>query len=126
MDLLLNHNLVFRMNALKDRFHGRLGGSVVSKDSKGLFRPEHLPRRDFATKAAGAAKVLCFGEVRFTSPQVLLSALAVVDIRRQVVDDQTKTFLTLLERRLVALALNHNRGEMRNLLDGFLIVLGWA
>jgi len=36
---------------------------------------------------------------------------------RNGVDDQTKAFLTLLERRLVALALNCNRRQMRNLLD---------
>jgi hypothetical protein len=45
---------------------------------------------------------------------------------RNAVDDQAKAFLTLLERRLVALALNRNRREMRNPLDDFLILLGWA
>jgi hypothetical protein len=34
---------------------------------------------------------------------------------RNGVDDQTKAGLTLLERRLVALALNRNRREMRRL-----------
>src|SRR5260370_137052 len=42
------------------------------------------------------------------------------------VDDQTKTFLTLLDRSLVGLALNRNRREMRNLLDDFFILLSWA
>src|SRR6266849_7686354 len=45
---------------------------------------------------------------------------------RNGVDDQTKARLTLLARRLVALALNRNRREMRNLLDDFLILLSWA
>src|SRR5260370_42435420 len=42
------------------------------------------------------------------------------------VDDQAKAFLTLLERRLVALALNRDRREMRNLLDDFFILLRWT
>src|SRR5258706_11645661 len=45
---------------------------------------------------------------------------------RNGVDDQTKAFLTLLERRLVALALNCNRREMRHLLDDLLIAFSWA
>src|SRR6266849_2640829 len=80
------------MNALKDRFHRRRGRSVVAKDSKGLFRPEHLSRRDVAPETAGATQVLRVGEVRFTSPQVLLSALALVDICHQAVPADNAAF----------------------------------
>jgi len=43
-------------------------------------------------------------------------ALKVHTKPRNGIDDLTKAFLTLLERRLVALALDRNRREMRNLL----------
>ncbi len=45
---------------------------------------------------------------------------------RNAIDDQAKAFFTLLERRLVALALNRNRREVRHLLDDFLFLLCWA
>src|SRR6266853_1507247 len=45
---------------------------------------------------------------------------------RNGVDDQTKAFLTLLERRLVTLAFNRNRRKMRHLLDDLLIAFSWA
>src|SRR3984893_7543157 len=45
---------------------------------------------------------------------------------RNSVDDHTKAFLTLLECCLIALALNRNRREMRNLLDDLFIVISWA
>src|SRR5258706_78433 len=45
---------------------------------------------------------------------------------RNSVDDQTKAFLTLLECRLVALPVNRNCREVRNLLDQFLIAFCWA
>src|SRR5580700_1766895 len=45
---------------------------------------------------------------------------------RNVIDDHTKAFLTLLECCLVAFALNRNRREMRHLRDDVLIVLIWT
>src|SRR5258708_3274030 len=45
---------------------------------------------------------------------------------RNRVDDPTKAGLTLLERDLVALALNRNRREMCHLLDNFWIRPSWA
>src|ERR1700730_2643341 len=45
---------------------------------------------------------------------------------RNGVDDQMKALLTLPDRCLVALPLNRNRREMRNLRDDLLILLSWS
>src|SRR6202007_1658030 len=45
---------------------------------------------------------------------------------RDGVDDHTKAFLALPELRLVTVALDGYSGEVRHLLDDFLIVLSWA
>src|SRR5260370_38970236 len=91
--MLVNPGLIFRMNTFKDRFHCRFGGSVVSKDSKGLFRPEHLARREFAAETAGPTQSLCFGQVGFTAAQLLFCFFAVVNGSKQHVPDGDTTFL---------------------------------
>src|SRR4029077_6436760 len=45
---------------------------------------------------------------------------------RNGIDDPAEAFLTFLERRLVALALNRNRCEMRHLFDDSCIAFIWA
>src|SRR5712664_2961187 len=79
--MLLNPGLIFRMNTLKDRFHCRCGGSVVSKDSKGLFRPVHLARREFAAKTACVTESLGFGQISLAPTQFLLRPFTLGDVR---------------------------------------------
>ena len=76
--VLLYMRPVLGMNPLKHCLHRRLGGSIVFKDPKGLFRPGHLRRRDSTAETPGAAQALCFGEVRFVSAKSLIGAAAPV------------------------------------------------
>src|SRR5258705_3253197 len=90
--MLLNPGLVFGMNTFNDRFHCRCGSSVVSKDSKGLFRPEHFSRRKFAAETACPAQSLCFGQEGSTASQFLFCFLAVVNVSQQHVPAGDTTF----------------------------------
>src|SRR5712664_4456795 len=84
------------MNTLKDSLYRRPGPPVVSKDSKGLFRPDHLSRKDFAAETAGATKMLRLGEIPFTASHVLFCFFVLVDIRHQVVPTDNATFGIML------------------------------
>src|ERR1700722_14704893 len=68
------------MNPLENTFDRRLGGSVVSINSEGFLRPEHLSCGESATEAAGQAQSLRFRQVRFTSSEGLLGCLAFGDV----------------------------------------------
>src|SRR5260370_28789332 len=72
--VLLNYRFVFRVVPLKNMFHSGLGGLVVSIDSKGFFRPEHLACGKSATEAAGLTQSLCFSQVGFTAFQISVEA----------------------------------------------------
>src|SRR5258706_16080396 len=74
------------MNTLKDRSHCRCGSSVVPKDSKGLFRPEHLARREFAAKTAGVTESLSFRQISLAPTQFLLRPFTLGDIHRSTDD----------------------------------------
>src|SRR5712671_1615637 len=51
--VFLNQSPVLGVNPWKNAFHRGFGRSVVSIDSKGFFRPEHLACGKSATEAAG-------------------------------------------------------------------------
>ncbi len=87
-----NQSPVFRVNPLENTFHRGLGGSVVSIDSEGLFRPEHLTSGELAAEAAGQTQSLCFGQVGFAAAQLLFCFFAVVDIRHQVIPADNAAF----------------------------------
>src|SRR6266404_857272 len=92
IDAFLKQSPVFRVDPLENTFHRGLGGSVVSIDSEGFFRPEHLARREPAAEAAGPAESLGFGQVGFAAAQFLFCFFAVVDIRHQVIPTDNAAF----------------------------------
>src|SRR6266699_5643729 len=94
IDAFLNQSPVFRVNPLENTFHRGLGGSVVSINSEGLFRPEHLSRGEPATEAASQAQSLRFRQVRFTSSEGLLRSL----LFAQVEDEHDALVRTLKQR----------------------------
>src|ERR1700682_4780387 len=80
IDAFLNQSPVFRVNPLENTFDRGLGGSVVSVDSEGFFRPEHLASGKRAAEAAGPTQSLRFGQVGFAASQFLFCFLAVVNV----------------------------------------------
>src|SRR5260370_33368258 len=91
-----NQSPVFRVNPVENTFHRGLGGSVVSIDSEGLFRPEHLAGAEPAAQAAGQTQSLCFGQVGFAAAKFLFCFFAVVDIRHQVIPTDNAAFRVTL------------------------------
>src|SRR6266481_7923050 len=83
IDAFLKQSPVFRVDPLENTFHRGLGGSVVSIDSEGFFRPEHLSCGEPATEAAGLAQPLRFRQVRFTSSEDLLRTLLFTQIEHE-------------------------------------------
>src|SRR5260221_582429 len=59
------------MDSLKNMFHSGFGGLVVSIDSKGFFRPEHLAAGKSAAEAARVTEFLRFRQVRFAPAKFL-------------------------------------------------------
>src|SRR5438132_13327179 len=94
IDAFLNQRPVFRVNPLENTFHRGLGGSVVSINSEGFFRPEHLSCGEPATEAASQAQSLRFRQVRFTSSDLFLGAL----LFAQVEDEHDALASTLNQR----------------------------
>src|SRR6267143_4426366 len=88
----LNQDPVFGVNPLENTLDRWLGGSVVSIDSEGFFRPEHLACREPAAEAAGPTQSLGFGQVRFASVQFLFGFFAVVNVSPQHVPAGDSTF----------------------------------
>src|SRR5882724_9597134 len=82
------------MNPLENTFHRGLGGSVVSINSEGFFRPEHLSCREATAEAAGLAQPLRFRQIRFTSSEGLLRPL----LFAQVEDERDALVRTLKQR----------------------------
>src|SRR6266581_596680 len=82
------------MNPLENTFHGGFGGSVVSINSEGFFRPEHLSCGEPATEAASQAQSLRFRRVRFTSSEGLLRPL----LFAQIEDEHDALVRTLKQR----------------------------
>ena len=80
------------MNPLENAFHRGLGGLVVSIDSEGFFRPEHLACGEPATEAAGPTQSLRFGQVGFAAEQFLFCFFAVVNVSQQHVPAGDATF----------------------------------
>src|SRR6266446_864472 len=92
IDAFLKQSPVFRVDPLENTFHRGLGGSVVSIDSEGFFRPEHLASGKPAAEAAGPTQSLRFGQVGFAAAQFLFCFLALVDIRHQVIPTDNAAF----------------------------------
>src|ERR1700694_3092578 len=92
IDAFLNQSPVFRVNPLENTFHRGLGGSVVSIDSEGFFRPEHLTRGKPAAEAAGPTQSLRFGQVDFAAAQFLFRFFTVVNVSQQHVPASDTTF----------------------------------
>src|SRR5216683_5870165 len=89
-----NQSPVFRVNPLENTFYRGLGGSVVSIDSEGFFRPEHLSCGEPATEAASQAQSLRFRQVRFTSSEGLLRPLLFAQV-----EDKHDAFVRTLKQR---------------------------
>src|SRR5216684_3537348 len=87
-----NQSPVFRVNPLENTFHRGLGGSVVSIDSEGFFRPEHLACGERAAEAAGPTQSLRFGQVGFAAAQFLFCFFAVINISTQDIPADDTTF----------------------------------
>src|SRR3981189_2008321 len=91
IDAFLNQGPVFRVNPLENTLPPGSGGPVVSIDSEGFFRPEHLASGEPAAEAAGQTQSLRFGQVGFAAAQFVFRFLAVINVSQQVVpaDDVT-------------------------------------
>src|SRR6266446_4503519 len=92
IDAFLNRSPVFRVDRLENSFHRGLGESVVSIDSEGFFRPEHLASGKPAAEAAGPTQSLRFGQVGFAAAQFLFCFLAVVNVSQQEIPACDPTF----------------------------------
>jgi len=92
IDAFLNRSPVFRVDPLENSFHRGLGESVVSIDSEGFFRPEHLASGKPAAEAAGPTQSLRFGQVGFAAAQFLFCFLAVVNVSQQEIPACDPTF----------------------------------
>src|SRR6266478_2509130 len=92
IDAFLKQSPVFRVNPLENTFHRGLGGSVVSIDSEGFLRPEHLASGEPAAEAAGLAQSLRFGQVGFAAAQFLFCFFAVVNVSQQEIPARDTTF----------------------------------
>src|SRR6266853_4207855 len=94
IDVFLNQRPVFRVNPLENTFYRGLGGSVVSINSEGFFRPEHLSCGEPTAEASGLAQPLRFRQVRVTSSEGLLRPL----LFAQVEDEHDALIRTLKQR----------------------------
>src|SRR5260370_8682367 len=71
IDVFLNQSPVLRVNPLENAFHRGYGGAVVSIDSEGFFRPEHLACGEPAPEAARVTEPLSSPQVRSAPPAFL-------------------------------------------------------
>src|SRR5260370_25614189 len=71
IDVFLNQSPVLRVNPLENAFHRGYGGAVVSIDSEGFFRPEHLACGEPAAEAARVTEPLSSRQVRFAPEEFL-------------------------------------------------------
>src|SRR5580704_9454718 len=71
VDLLLHPFAVLPMDLREDKFHRRFRPWITLEDSEGLVGPKDLPTGNAPAETAGMTEPLCFGKVRFTSPEVL-------------------------------------------------------
>ena len=60
------------MHSIEHHFDGDIRRGLVAEDSEGLFRPEDLPAGNVPAEAAGAAELLCLGEISLAAPQFLV------------------------------------------------------
>src|SRR5258707_15338842 len=75
IDVFLNKSPVLRVNPLENAFHCGVGGAVVSIDSEGFFRPEHLACGELPAEAARVTEPLSSRQVRFAPAEFLSQAL---------------------------------------------------
>src|SRR5690349_13783164 len=71
LDLFLDFSSIFRMNSIKNEFHGWFRCGIVFKDSEGLLRPEDFACRRPPAEAAGVAESLGFRQVGLPALQLL-------------------------------------------------------
>src|SRR5229473_5691706 len=62
--VFLNQSPVLGVNPLKNAFHRGSGGALVSIDSEGFFRPEHLACGELAAEAARVTEPLSSRQIR--------------------------------------------------------------
>src|ERR1700739_837924 len=73
LDCLLDEGHIFRMNPLKNEFHGGFRGGGVLEDSKGFLRPENLAAGGPPAETARLTEPLSLRQVRFPASQSGLS-----------------------------------------------------
>src|SRR5260370_31960611 len=88
IDVFLNQSPVLRVNPLENAFHRGYGGAVVSIDSEGFFRPEHLACGEPAAEAARVTEPLSSRQVRFAPEEFLGQEL----VRRNVYSAANDSF----------------------------------
>src|SRR5262249_59651072 len=74
-------------------FGRNLGCRLQLKYPIGFSRPIDFSARDVPPRSAGVAQSLSLGEIGFSSPQFLLSALPLVNVRKQVVPTHDPAFV---------------------------------
>ena len=97
-DNLLHEFSVFGMNSLERQVQCRFNRPIVCEDSKRFGRPVDLTAGNIPAKTACVAQYLRFGQVNFTSPQLLFRSLAVVNVRKQVIPTDDAAF-TVTQRQ---------------------------